>query len=186
MQTLKNNLPIIFLIILEIVVGIFLLVNPDTFTRVVIIIFGIVMLLVGLSALIRYLRGRKSGAASPLTLIGAIIGLILGAICLFASGVIIGLISIIAIVYGIILIIAGCFKIQSFFDARRAGFSNSGTVLLLVSGIIMIVFGIILVFHPFGTIEVLLQIGGIVLIAEAVIDLVTLILAIKNAPREVG
>lgn len=181
METVKRNLPIVLLIALEIVIGIFLLVNPEGFTRAVIIIFGIVMLFTGISLLIRYLRGKKNGTVGSGTLVLSIIALIIGAICTFASGVIIGLISIMAIIYGIILIVAGCFKIQSFLDVRRAGLTNTGTILMLISGIIMIIFGIILVFHPFGTIEVLLQIGGVILIIEAVIDLISLVMLARSA-----
>ena len=181
MQALKNNLPVILLIALEVLIGIFLLMNPEGFTRAVIIIFGVVMLLTGIAHLIRYFRGRKAGVSSGFTMGVAIVALVIGAVCVFASGAIIGLISIIAILYGIILIIAGCFKVQSFFDVRRVGLTNTGTILMLISGIIMIVFGVILIIHPFGTIEVLLQVAGVILIIEAVLDVVFLILSAKNA-----
>lgn len=186
MQTLKQFLPILLLAILEIVIGIFLFVNPEGFTRVVIIIFGIVLLLIGIRNLIQFFRGRKNGSSGALTMVLAILALVIGAICLFASGVIINLIAVIAAVYGIILIIAGCFKLYSFAETRGAGIKNAGTILMLISGIIMLVFGIILVFHPFGTLEVLLKIGGVLLIIEAVLDLISIFIAMKNAPRQVN
>lgn len=185
MENLKRNLPFLLLIILEVVVGIFLFRDPEGFTRAVIILVGIGFLLAGVVFLVRYLRGRKNGNAGSGTLVGAIVSLILGVICVFASGAIITLIAAFAILYGIILILGGIAKIQSFAGMRSVGLKGPGTVLLLISAIVMLVFGVILLFRPVDTIAVLLQVAGILLIIEAVIDLISLIFFIKDAPREV-
>lgn len=34
MNTIKNNIPIILMLIFEIAVGVFLLINPETFTKI--------------------------------------------------------------------------------------------------------------------------------------------------------
>lgn len=183
MNTVKWNTPILFLIVLEVIVGILLLLNPEGFTRMVIIVFGIVLVFFGIVNLIRYVKDSKEGAGYAGKLVGGILALVFGLICIFASGWIIGLISIIAVIYAIILIIAGVMKIQSFVQVKKADMVNGGTYLMLVSGIIMIVFGVILLFRPFGTIEVLLRIAGIIALVEAVLDVISLIMSAKSGQK---
>lgn len=168
-------------IAVEILAGIFLLMNPEKFMKTIIIVVGIGLVILGVVLLIRYLTGRKDATAGSGVLIGAIIALIFGIVCIFASNGVIALISVFVWVCGIFLIIAGAVKIASFVRVRGVG----GTALMLISGIIMLVFGILLLIRPFGSLELLLRIGGAVLLVEAGIDLVSLIITMKNAPREV-
>ena len=185
MNPAKSGIAGIIAVAVEILVGIFLLLDPAKFVKTIIIVVGIGLLIFGVVLLIRYFTGQKNGSVGAGALIGAIIALIFGLVCLFASNGVIVLISVFVWVVGIFLIIAGILKIASFFRVRKVGYSGGGTALVLISGIIMTVFGVILLFHPFGSLEFLLQIGGIVLLIEAAIDLVSLIITMKNAPREV-
>lgn len=179
-QKAQFFLPMIFLAILEVLVGIFLLVNPEGITKVFIVIFGVIMLIIGVFGLISYLRGRKNGENRIGGLIGTIIALVLGLISIFASNWILTLVSLLAVVFGILLILGGIVKFSSFAQVKKSGLVGSGTVLMLISGIIMIIFGVILVIRPFGTIELLLRIAGILLIIEAVLDLISVFLSMRG------
>ena len=186
MNPVKSSVAGFLTIAVEILVGIFLLMDPGKFMKTIIIVVGVGLLIFGAIMLIRFFVGQKKGTVGFGALIGAIIALIFGLVCIFASNGVIVLISVFVWVCGIFLIIAGIVKIASFFRVKNVGYQTGGMVLLLISGIIMTVFGVILLFHPFGSMEFLLQIGGIVLIVEAVIDLITLIITMKNAPRQVN
>lgn len=181
MNPVKSGAIGFVVIAIEILAGIFLLMNPERFMKTIIIVVGVGLLILGIVMLIRYLTGRKDASAGFGVLVGAIIALIFGLVCIFALNGVIVLISVFIWVCGIFLIIAGIVKIAAFVRTRSAG----STVLVLISGIIMLIFGILLLIHPFGSLEVLLRIGGIVLLVEAGIDLVSLIITMKNAPREV-
>lgn len=185
MNPVKSGISAVVVIAIEILIGIFLLMNPEAFMRTIIIIAGIGLLVLGVVLLARYITGQKDASAGFGILIGAIISLILGLVCIFASQGIEWMIEVFIWVCGIFLIIAGVIKIVSFFNVRGAGYASGGTVLLLVSGIVMTIFGILMVFHPFQSLSTLLRIGGVVLIVEAVFDLISFIVTMKNAPREV-
>ncbi len=185
MNPAKSGVSAVIVIAIEILIGIFLLMNPEGFMKTIIIIAGIGLLILGVVLMIRYITGQKDGSAGFGMLIGAIIALIFGLVCIFASRGIEWMIEVFIWVCGIFLIIAGVIKIASFFRVRNAGYATGGTALLLISGIIMTIFGILLVFHPFQSLSTLLRIGGIVLIVEAAFDLVSFIITMKNAPREV-
>ena len=64
MSTIKNNIPIILMLLFEIAVGVLLLVNPETFTTIVVISFGVFLTVVGIIYLIRYFAARKRGEES--------------------------------------------------------------------------------------------------------------------------
>ncbi len=185
MNPTKTGVSAVIVIAVEILIGIFLLINPEGFMKTIIIIAGIGLLILGIVLMVRYIAGQKTGSSGFGILIGAIIAIIFGLVCIFASRGIEWMIEAFIWVCGIFLIIAGVIKIASFFRVRSGGYTGSGTVLLLISGIIMTIFGILLVFHPFKSLATLLRIGGIVLMVEAVFDLISFIITMKNAPREV-
>ena len=60
---LKRNLGSVAMSLAEIVVGILLLVNPVGFTSGIIIAFGIVLMLMGISTTIKYFRTEPEEAA---------------------------------------------------------------------------------------------------------------------------
>lgn len=170
----------IIIIILEAVLGVFLTINPVGFTEVLIRIIGIVLLIGAVFGLVNIISGLKNQTSVVGPIIGSIIALIFGLLCLLGTGWILGIISIFAWIYGLILIIGGVVKCASFAQVRSSGLANKSSYLILVSAIIMIIFGIILLIRPFGTIELLLRIGGILLIVEAIFDLITMIINMKG------
>ena len=180
MERAKPFLPMIIIIILEVVLGIFLAINPLGFTEVLIKLIGIILLVGAVVGVVHLISNLKNHQPIVGSIIGVALALVFGLICLLGTGWIIGLISLFAWLYGLILIVMGIVKFASFAQVRSAGLNDKTSYLVLISGIIMLIFGVILLFHPFGTIEVLLRIGGIVLIVEAVFDLVTMILNMRG------
>lgn len=168
MELLKLNIQDILLILLEAAVGILLLTNPEAFTRTVIILFGLILLVIGLTYLIRYLREKKTEHNNPVILLIAIVTLIAGAVGVFFSNAIIGLITAIAIIYGVVLVISGVYKLHKFFLAQRKELPVS--IASLISGIIAIILGLVIAIYPKDAALSVWQIAGIVLIVEALID----------------
>ncbi len=180
MEKTRPFVPMIIIIVLEAVLGVFLTINPVGFTEVLIRIIGIVLLIGAVIGLVHIISGVKNQTSVVGPVIGSILALIFGLLCLCGTGWILGIISIFAWIYGLILIIGGVLKFASFAQVRNAGLTNKSSYLILISAIIMIVFGIILVIRPFGTVELLLRIGGILLIVEAIFDLITMIINMKG------
>lgn len=178
LNSLKANIPIILLILFEAAVGILLLVNPETFTRAIIIFFGIILLAIGLIYLIRYLRQKKENILDPVALVVAIVALAIGAVCTFCSGAIINLILAIAIIYGVILLLSGIYKLQNFFLVRKAGLPIS--IVSAASGVVAVVLGIVVMIYPKDVAISVWQVAGIMLILEAIIDFLSIIQVVRT------
>ena len=176
MKKIRLALPVLLTAVFEIIFGVLLFRDPETFTKTVLTLFGIMLLGIGVVSLIRYLKDNKAGANSALnslTLAAAIVSLVIGAICTFASGAVITLFTVLAVVYGIMLLITGVLKCQTFFAGRALGIRSP--LLILVSAVVTVICGLVIIANPFESTHVMLQFLGIALIAQAVLDIVALV-----------
>ena len=173
-KTIKTYLPLCLLILFELAVGILLFIDPVGFTFAITIGFGILLLAASAFAFIRYFTDRRAmGKGNVLTLFLAILTLLIGCVCTFASGWVLGLFAIAAMVYGVILTVAGIFKLASYVERRQSKLHPP--ILSLIGALVSIVLGLFILINPFGAVDILWQIAGIALIVEAVFDLVGLI-----------
>ena len=176
MKKIRLALPVLLTAVFEIVFGVLLFKDPETFTRTVLMLFGIMLLGVGIVSLVRYLKDTRQGGNSfvnSLTLAAAIVSLVIGVICTFVPGAVIALFTVIAVVYGIMLLIMGVLKCQTFFAGRALGIK--APLLILLSSLITVICGIVIIMNPFESTHVMLQFLGIALIAQAVLDIVALV-----------
>ena len=95
-----------------------------------------------------------------------IIAVTLGALILYKPAF---FISIIPFILGIVIIFSGFAKLQDGIDAKRLGYSNS--LLYIILAIIDIIFGIVILFDPFGAANVMFIIIGFGLIYSGISDL---------------
>lgn len=154
----------------EVYAGLQLINDPVTFTNNVIIVFGIIMLIIGVLSLIRALRAKSSGLAHRLTLFGAVLDLIIGVVCVAGSKYIVDMIPVLAMVYGFIMVIMGINKVRNYAVLRDLGFRRSWLVLL--SALLTIVLGAIIFLNPFLATELVWTYIGVFLIVEGVMDLI--------------
>ena len=179
MKTWKQNLPVILLIAFELAVGILLFIEPEKFTKAVIIGFGVLLLVIGLVYLIRFFADRKQlGVSLWGTLILSICSLIVGCILAFAAEFIMGLFAVLAVLYGIFLVIAGVYKGRTFFELQHLELPVS--VVLLFSAILSIGLGCLLVLHPFESTVTLWRVAGISWMIEAIGDSLALVLGARK------
>ena len=177
MRIIKIYIPIILLIVFEVAVGILLLVNPEMFTRTVILLFGMILLLIGITCFIRYVLEKKQDIVDPLALLITVVTSAIGAICVFCSSAIIGFITAIAIIYGVILVISGIYKLYNFYLLKKAGLPMSKVS--AASGVIAVVLGILIVVFPQNAVFSIWQMAGILLILEAFIDFLSIVKVIR-------
>lgn len=182
MNTIKNNIPIILMLLFEIAVGVFLLINPETFTTIVVICFGIFLTVVGLIYLIRYFSARKKQEESTFTLIWSIILLAIGIFTISAHGLIMSFFAFIAILYGVILLISGFIKIMGYFNSRKA--NQPVSAFSIISAIISVILGGVILVNPFETTHFLFMFAGIAILVSALFDVITLIF-VARAGRQV-
>ncbi|MBQ3693143.1 MAG: DUF308 domain-containing protein, partial [Clostridia bacterium] len=85
MKIFRENMHTIIMILFQAAIGILLLMNPDTFTRAVLTAFGVVMLIIGVTHIIKYFKRKNESLFPALRLISGIISLIIGVIFTFCT-----------------------------------------------------------------------------------------------------
>ena len=149
-----------------IVIGMMLLIMPQTSLLWICYAFGAVVLITGIACLIQYARIRGTGFAAPFMLVGGVITAGLGIFTLAKPQVVA---SFLPVVFGIFIVVDGLSRIGSAIDlAKRKG--QKWWVLLLLS-IVSVALGILLVLHPFGAAVSLVMVCGILLIVEGAMNL---------------
>ena len=149
-----------------IVIGMMLLIMPQTSLLWICYAFGAVVLLTGIVCLIQYARIRGTGFTAPFMLVGGVITAGLGIFTLAKPQVVA---SFLPVVFGIFIVVDGLSRIGSAIDlAKRKG--QKWWVLLLLS-IVSVALGILLVLHPFGAAVSIVMVCGILLIVEGAMNL---------------
>ena len=173
MESFKLNIQDIFLVLFEAAVGILLLINPEAFTRTVIILLGLILIVIGITYLIRYMQDKKMDKDNPIIMLIAVVTLVAGIVCVFFSGAIIGLITAIAIIFGVILIISGVYKLHNYYLTKKKGAPVS--TVSIVSGIVAAILGVVIIIYPKDAAFSVWQVAGIMLLIEAVIDFLSIV-----------
>lgn len=174
MQFFKKHLTGIILCLFEILVGILLLINPAKFTVAIVMIFGAVLIVVGVICVVNYFRTDAVRAAVSQSLVKGLSALAAGIFCLVKADRILSTFPVLAILYGIAVLFAGLFKVQWTADMLRMKMGKWGVP--AVSAVLSIVCSIVILNNPFGATVALWIFTGVSLIVEATIDIVALVL----------
>ena len=156
------------------ILGLLLVISPETAKEVFADILGVAMIIFGIIKLIGYFSKDLFRLAFQYDLAFGILITILGVITIIKRG---DIIEFLCIVLGIIILADGLFKIQMSMDAREFGIHKWW--LILSFAIIAGIGGLLLVFMPAEGSLVLIRLIGIALMAEGVVNLVTVLTAVK-------
>lgn len=162
----------------EILIGVLLIVEPVRFTSAVIIAAGVIICIVGVLNIIRYLKADPAAAAVSGTLYKGISLCLAGLFCALRSGWFVATFPIISMIYGVCILLAGIKKVQWTVDAVRL--KTGSWIAYAVSAFVTVVCAAIILINPFGSIKVLWYFIGISLIAEAVMDIVSMVIKGKE------
>ena len=122
-----------------IVLGLMLLIMPETSLLWICYAFGMVVLITGIVCLIQYARIRGTGFTAPFMLVGGVITAGLGLFTLAKPQVVA---SFLPVVFGIFIVVDGCSRIGSAIDlAKRKGEKWWMLLLFSVVSILLIVEG---------------------------------------------
>lgn len=175
MTGLKGNFNGIIVCLFEILVGILLLIDPVAFTTGIISVAGIILLIVGVISIFKYFKSDAKLAALGQYLAKGLMALLAGLFCIFNSGWFIATFPVLTIIYGALVLVEGLVKTQLVVDMIRMKKKKWGFA--LVSAVLSIVCAYIILDNPFASVAALWMFTGIVLIAEAIIDIVTMIIS---------
>lgn len=143
-------------------VGLVLVLMPGTLNKILGIIVGVVLLVIGIAGIYQYLQNKIGTSAS---LVSGIFYSILGSIILLYPG---SVVRAIAIGIGISLTISGLVKVKWSFTLKGLDSIWIGT---LVIGILTTILGIVLIFSPFSG-DAITKITGAFLVVVAIFDLI--------------
>lgn len=143
-------------------VGLVLVLMPDTLNKILGIIVGVVLLVIGIAGIYQYLQNKIGTSAS---LVSGIFYSILGSIILLYPG---SVVRAIAIGIGISLTISGLIKVKWAFTLKSLDSTWIGT---LVIGILTTILGLVLIFSPFSG-DAITKITGAFLVVVAIFDLI--------------
>ena len=129
----------------------------------------------GVSHLVRYLQGRKAGAANPGDLFLTVLP---AAFSVFALIWPQAILSVLPLVLGSLLLVDGIGKLPLAITGLREQFP--GMIPLALSSVVPIVLGALIVINPFAAVRIAVMVFGAALVADGVSDLALAILDPEN------
>lgn len=165
----KLKTEMVFRSVVMIIAGIVLFLFPSTTQNTIANVIAIVLVINGIIKIVGYFRaGRAGGDGLNEYSSGLITGILSIVFAVLVSKV---LISIIPIILGLFVLISGLIKLEQGIQLIRSKRGNSIWVMILAA--ITIVVGVLAIFNPFRTGNILLQVIGAGLLFGGVTDLIT-------------
>ena len=164
----------IMISILLCVLGIVLIAVPDFSVTLLCRLGGGIMMLFGLVKVIGYCSKDLYSLAFQFDLAFGILLMALGIILIIRAD---AMVNLICIVMGICVLADALLKIQISIDSKTFGIQKWW--LILAMAILTGVAGFLLVFRPSESIQIIMILFGIALITEGVLNLITILIAVK-------
>ena len=163
---MKQKLSGIGLAVVEIVVGLFLLISPNTLTKAVVIIAGIALLVMGVISLIGYFRADPVGSVLGQGMTKGLMEVAIGVFVLIKTGWVVGVFD---TVIALAILLLGVSKLGLSVDLMRL--KDNGWKAALVNAVVTLVCAFIII--SVSASDVIWMVIGISLIVQAVLDIVT-------------
>lgn len=155
-----------------VLVGLALLLWPEASLRVVCGLFGLVILMKGVGSIYSFLKAEVRGFFSYFGWLFGAAAVALGIFLLIRPQTVV---SILPILVGLFVIMDGVLRVQSAFELRAADYSRWWSLLLLA--LVSVALGAVMLWNPFGTVELLVMAIGVILMVEGALNLVGFIWA---------
>lgn len=175
-ENVYNRMTIYSLItsILSIIVGLVLIFLPTVSNKVVGIIVGVIILIFGINAVYKYFH-RDGAKIYSLNIVFGVLYSILGVVIILYPY---SVMEFVTVCLGLFIIINGATKVNYGLWLKRG--NEDSWLVTLVTGIFLVVLGIMVVFNPFSAFTVT-QISGAFLIIVGILNVSDTILFKKRA-----
>ncbi|MCI6935805.1 MAG: DUF308 domain-containing protein [Clostridiales bacterium] len=161
------------------VLGVVLIVCPGVSAGLLCKISGVIMVLFGAIKIIGYFSKDLYRLAFQYDLASGILIMAIGVIMIARTNV---MVSIICIIFGIYVLADALLKVQIAIDAKAFGISKWW--LILAVAILTGVAGFLLVLRPSESAQILMVLLGLSLISEGLLNLITILTAVKIIRRQ--
>lgn len=182
MKKLFYNFKSIIYCICEAAIGVLLIINPLGFTSAIIRLLGVALSVMGVLSIIRYFKLSPEDGAMTQGLSKGLILTFAGVFCIFCPEWFSAVFPILAVVYGIVILVIGLIKIQWTVDILRN--RRAFWFIPAIGALTSIVLALIILANPFATATVMWTFIGISLIFEAIIDAVSAFFENKKLPTD--
>ena len=146
--------------------GLVLLIWPGTTTRIVCMLLGGVLLIYGAFQVVICLMNRERTFLSQGMLILGIVLSVIGLWILLRPDMII---MAVPVIIGVVVLIHGVHNVIQAIDLQKENYDKWWIALLF--GILTVIFGGVLVYNPFGAVEMVVRMIGIFLIYDGASDM---------------
>ncbi len=175
MKQFRENGGGLVLCLLEVLVGVLLLVNPEGLTAAIIAVIGAVLSLAGIVEAVRYFRMETAQAVLTQSLLRGMSMLLIGGFCLLNSRWFIETFQVITSIYGVIILFSGLGKIQWAVNLLRLKNANWRMAALVAA--LSVLCAVVILANPFSTMLALWRFTGVFLVAVAVLDIVAIFMS---------
>lgn len=151
-----------------ILLGLFLVLKPDTSVWAICYGCGVIAAAYGLLHVLQCRKGKAKGE-----LILGVIFIALGVFCLITPQTVV---SFLPFLLGVVLMLDGISKIQRALDLRVLDAIGWGK--LLTIGILLMIVGVALLFNPFGAVKMTMVFFGACLLIDGALDLLFLLIVL--------
>lgn len=173
MKQTKGRVAGVLLCIMELLTGILLLIEPAAFTGVIIVGAGWLLALAGLWQCIRYFLMKPEDAARKQLLFRGLCLLLTGLFMTLHVEWILSVFPFLTMLYGLCVLLIGLRRIQWAVDMMRLHMRR--WYWLAIGALLSLAVAAVILLNPFGTTVAMWNFTGIALIAEAVVDGLTLV-----------
>lgn len=156
--------------LLFVLVGMVLILNPESVARTICFTVGSIIMIVGIIDIIVYFLTDFKNNMQQNKLVLGILLLVVG--IFFIAGYKI-IVSIIPLVMGILILFNGVMKLQTALNAAKM--KSNGWGYLLGIAIVVIILGAVIIFNPFGTAAMVLRVAGVCLVFSGVMDIINMV-----------
>lgn len=160
--------------IVFIALGMFLFLKPETTISTISYIIGIVILLLGAFSVVKHFSDKEQNSFD-FSLVYGILSIIVGIVIIVNPT---ALAKIITFVLGFWIVINSIIKIQYSLDLKK--YNNNAWIPTLVIGLLTLIWGLILVFNPFGGALDITKLIGLFIIIYSILDIVECVILNKN------
>lgn len=152
--------------ILFAIIGLLLFIDPAGFVVLVSYLIGILLLIVGISNVLKYSKNRDLAVTKTLLVIGVVLFII--GLFLILKPTFIG--KIVPAVIGVCLIINALEKLMylKYLEDKK----TESYMVSLISGIVIMIVGVVLLFNPLSGTLIVTQIIGVIIVIYSVMDII--------------
>ncbi len=175
MKFFRTNLDGIIISLFEIITGVLLMIKPVQFTSGIIIFAGVVLIILGLTSVIKYFYSTAAEGVISQSLFKGILTMLIGIFCAFNHKWFISTFPVLTVIYGVVVLLAGIHQIQLTADSIRLRLGR--WFIPAISALVSVVLGVIIIANPFASTTVLWYLIGAAIIVEAIFDIIGIIVS---------